>query len=439
MFPLVHTLLFRWRNSAALRNVAWLAAEKALRLVLVTGVGFWMARHLGPGRYGILVTATALVGLLQPLAELGLEALARRQFLAATATASRLATTVLLLRLASAACALAVLATVVGWGGIGGEERRLLVILAPLLFQPGFWLADSWLQTRLEARIAVLALVAATLAGALARVMLILGDAPLAGFAAVAVMEVSFGALLLAWAAHRRGFRYGHFDSALARRLLREAWPLLLSGFAVMAYLRTDVVMLRWINGDRAAGIYTAATRLTEVWYFVPGAVAASLLGTLLAARAAGRRIYEDRMQSFYDLNAGLAFGLGLPTALLSPWIVRLAFGEPYAEAAPVLCWLAGTLVFIFLGVARGQYLVNEGHTGFYLASTMAGLLSNVGINLVLIPRYGACGAAAATLVAQAVAAWLSTFCFAPVRANAWMQTRALLIPFRWYAYVRRI
>lgn len=438
MFPLVHTLLFRWRNSPALRNVAWLAAEKALRLVLVTGVGFWVARHLGPGRYGILVTATALVGLFQPLAELGLEALARRQFLAATATVPRLATTVLLLRLASAACALVVLATVVGWGGIGGEERRLLVILAPLLFQPGFWLADSWLQTRLEARIAVLALVAATVAGALARVMLILGDAPLAAFAAVAVMEVSFGALLLAWAAHRRGFRYGHFDSVLARRLLREAWPLLLSGFAVMAYLRTDVVMLRWINGDRAAGIYTAATRLTEVWYFVPGAVAASLLGTLLAARAAGRRIYEDRMQSFYDLNAGLAFGLGLPTALLSPWIVRLAFGEPYAEAAPVLCWLAGTLVFIFLGVARGQYLVNEGHTGFYLASTMAGLLSNVGINLVLIPRYGACGAAAATLVAQAVATWLSTFCFAPVRANAWMQTRALLIPFRWYAYVRR-
>jgi hypothetical protein len=40
--------------------------------------------------------------------------------------------------------------------------------------------------------------------------------------------------------------------------------------------------------------------------------------------------------------------------------------------------------------------------------------------------------------VAQAVAAWLSTFCFTPVRANAWMQTRALLIPFRWYIYVRR-
>ena len=438
MFPIVQALLVRWQNSPALRNGAWLAAEKALRLVLVTGVGFWVARHLGPGRYGILVTAIALVGLLQPLAELGLEALARREFLTAAAAAPRLATTVLLLRLASAACALAALAAVVGWGGLGGEERRLLVILAPLLFQPAFWLADSWLQTRLEARVAVLAQGAATLGGALVRVMLIWSNAPLAGFAAVAVMEILLGAILLARAAHRRGLRYGPFDGELARRLLREAWPLLLSGFAVMAYMRTDVVMLRWINGDRAAGIYTAATRLTEIWYFIPSAVAASLLGALLAARAAGRRAYEDRLQTFYDLNAGLAFGVALPTALLAPWIVRLAFGDPYAEAAPVLCWLAGTLVFIFLGVARGQYLVNEGHTGFYLASTMAGLFSNVGLNLVLIPRYGACGAAAATMVAQAVAAWLSTFCFTPVRANAWMQTRALLIPFRWYIYVRR-
>ena len=66
MFPIVQALLVRWQNSPALRNGAWLAAEKALRLVLVTGVGFWVARHLGPGRFGILVTAIALVGLLQP-------------------------------------------------------------------------------------------------------------------------------------------------------------------------------------------------------------------------------------------------------------------------------------------------------------------------------------------------------------------------------------
>ena len=106
MFPIVKNRLAKWQHSPALRNGAWLAAEKALRLVLVTGVGFWVARHLGPGRYGILVTATALVGLLQPLAELGLEALARREFLTAAGAAPRLATTVLLLRLASAALSL---------------------------------------------------------------------------------------------------------------------------------------------------------------------------------------------------------------------------------------------------------------------------------------------------------------------------------------------
>jgi hypothetical protein len=41
-------------------------------------------------------------------------------------------------------------------------------------------------------------------------------------------------------------------------------------------------------------------------------------------------------------------------------------------------------------------------------------------------------------VAAQAVAAWASSFCFAPVRQTAWMQTRALLIPVRWFRYVRR-
>jgi O-antigen/teichoic acid export membrane protein len=82
--------------------------------------------------------------------------------------------------------------------------------------------------------------------------------------------------------------------------------------------------------------------------------------------------------------------------------------------------------------------LINEGHTRFYLFSTASGLLLNVGLNLVLIPRDGPRGAALATLASQAVAAWLSSFCFAPVRPAAWMQARALLIPVRWFDYVRR-
>lgn len=83
------------------------------------------------------------------------------------------------------------------------------------------------------------------------------------------------------------------------------------------------------------------------------------------------------------------------------------------------------------LGVVRGQFCVNEGLTRFHLLATSAGAVCNVLLNLLLIPRYGAVGAAWGTLMAQGLAAWLSSFFYRPVRGCAVMQTRALFIPLR--------
>ena len=210
-----------------------------------------------------------------------------------------------------------------------------------------------------------------------------------------------------------------------------------MSGFAVTLYLRLDAIMLRSMVGVQEVGIYAAAVRFTEIWYFVPVALAASLLPALMRARERGPSAYARRLQAGYDLNAGLAYILAVPLTLLAPWVIQTAYGPAYAPAARVLSLHIWSSVFVFLGVARGQFLLNEGRTGFYLWATVAGLFVNATLNLALIPHHGAWGAALATLVGQAVAAWLTSFCFAPVRSSALMQTKALLIPFRWYRYVQ--
>ena len=124
--------------------------------------------------------------------------------------------------------------------------------------------------------------------------------------------------------------------------------------------------------------------------------------------------------------------------ALAAPWIVRLAYGADFAAAAPIVAVHIWSGVFVFLGVARGQWLVNEGLQRFYLAATVAGAIVNVLLNLALIPRWGGLGAAYATVVSYALAAWLASYFHREVRAVAAMQTRALLIPLRGWRYLRR-
>jgi Na+-driven multidrug efflux pump len=79
-----------------------------------------------------------------------------------------------------------------------------------------------------------------------------------------------------------------------------------------------------------------------------------------------------------------------------------------------VLSLHAATNVFIFLGVAQGQWILNEQRSRLALLRTAVGALANVLANLALIPRYGAVGAALAAVLAQALAAVLSNSVLAP-------------------------
>ena len=202
--------------------------------------------------------------------------------------------------------------------------------------------------------------------------------------------------------------------------------------------MKIDEVMLRQMAGAESVGVYAAAAKLSEVWYFLPTALASSVLPALLRAKQNDAATYARRQQQYYDLSAAVAYALSVPIALVAPGIVRLAYGAGFEAAGPILAVHIWSSVFVFLGVARGQWLVNEGLQKFYLVATGAGAVANIVLNLVFIPRWGGLGAAWATVISYGLAAWLASYCHPAVRATATLQTRALLIPFRGWRYLRR-
>jgi PST family polysaccharide transporter len=265
-------------------------------------------------------------------------------------------------------------------------------------------------------------------------------DAELIAFAWVAVGEGAFNCLLIWLAARAAGLPRREPGTMLAswRELLAESWPLLLAGLTVSLYMRIDMVMLRHLSGDHAAGIYAAAVRLSELWYFVPVALASSLLPGLLLRKAEAAAAYSVQLGRYYDLSAALGYAAALATCLLADPLVRLAYGAGFLGAIPVLRWHAWAVVFVFLGVARSQFLVNEGLSGFHLVATSAGAVLNIALNAWLIPAYGPLGAAWATLAAYGLAAWGASWLHPRVRANAALQSRALLVPLLGWRYLFR-
>ncbi len=164
----------------------------------------------------------------------------------------------------------------------------LVAVLSLGMFFQAFDVIDFWFQSQVISKYAVIARLPSLLVFTGVRIFLILGALSLTMFAWAQTLEILVAAIgLLVVYRHLGGrvadWRPGYIQ-ALA--LIRECWPLIFAGLSVMLYMKVDIVMLGKMSGDRSAGIYSAATRLSEGFYFIPMIIASSVAPMLLRARA---------------------------------------------------------------------------------------------------------------------------------------------------------
>ena len=235
------------------------------------------------------------------------------------------------------------------------------------------------------------------------KVLLILKGASLVAFAWATMVEGLVVALVMLIVLGVRGPRARQLCVTVARSksLLIESWPLLLASVAVVVYMRIDQIMLGQMIGEEAVGIYSAAVRISEIWYFVPMAIVASVFPAILEAKNRSEEQYSRRLQRLYDLMVWLSISIAVPMTFLSTPIVTLLFGDAYEAAGAVLAVHIWAAIFVFLGVASGKWFLAEGLQLMSLQRSVLGALINVALNILLIPKYGALGAAWGTVAAQ--------------------------------------
>ena len=189
--------------------------------------------------------------------------------------------------------------------------------------------------------------------------------------------------------------------------------------------------MLERLRGVEAAGTYAVAARLSEVWYLVPVALMGAVFPALWARRA-DEAAYARSLQASLDLLLALALAVAIVVQVFGAPIVHVLFGPRFAESVPVLQIHVWAGLFVFMRALLSRWLMAEDLLQFSLVTHLAGAVANVALNLVLIPRFGASGAAVATVISYACAGWLALFLSPRTRPMGRMMGRALLLPFRW-------
>jgi PST family polysaccharide transporter len=412
-------------------NIAWLLIDKAVRMGVGLVVGVWVARYLGPEQFGLFNYALAFAGLFGSVAVLGLNEIVVRDLVKTPDQAPVTLGTSFWLHVLGSMLATGLMVGAILWLRPDDALTHRMVLLLGLttLFQSTA-VIKYWFEAKVTARYTVWVENGAFLCFALVRVALILAHAPLIGFLWAVLFENALVAIGLVWIYRQKRGTLPRWQVSLnrARSLLWDAWPVMLSGLAVMLYMRIDQIMLGEMLGQRAVGIYSAALRVSEVWYTVPVILVASFFPTIIESKKTSTALYAERLGRLLDLMVVIALGIALGMSLLSPWIIGVLYGSRYAEASGVLVIHIWTCLFVFIGVVGRRWYVFENLQLLDLGRVVLGALANVGLNLVLIRPYGVVGAAMATLVSQAIAAYLADALSKRTRGLFWAKTQALCL-----------
>ncbi|MDX1918762.1 MAG: flippase [Candidatus Caenarcaniphilales bacterium] len=420
-------------------NALWLILDRLLQLGLGLVVSVFLARYLGPEDFGLYNFIIALVVLASLLANLGLNELGVKYLVKEPDQIGRSLGSISALKFAGGIL-IYLLSFLVLWSLRPSNwlALSLMVIMGSRLIFQTFDAIDLWYQAKLKSREVVLVRNGAYLIGNLLKLGGIYWHAPLIFFAWMEALQFLIMAIGYIWAYQSHSetsckLKHWSWDLGFAKEILKESFPMILSSLVIVIYMKIDQIMLGYLAGDREVGIYSAAAKLSEGWYFIPVAIVNSFFPTILETQREGL-LYWDKLQKLFDLMAAIGYLAGFSISLLAGWIINLLYGADYAGASMVLAVHIWTGLFASLGIARKPWIIAEGQMKFLFATNLCGAILNALLNLLLIPRFGALGTAFATALAQFVASYLSNLFFLTTRPLFWSQTKALVFHRFWGA-----
>ncbi len=379
--------------------MGWLFFDKVLRMGVGLLVGVWVARYLGPEQFGLFSFALAFVGLFGAIAGLGLQGIVVRDIVRDSTTKEETLGTAAVLQFIGGLIAYGLILGTIFWLRPDDTIAKVLVtILGSMMLFKASEVVVYWFESQVLSKYTIWVQNSSFLVFAAIKIGLILNNAPLIAFAWASIAEALMVALLLGLMLVLRGPQMHHLRITLgrAKSLLKDSWPLLLSGIAIGLAMRIDQIMIGQMMDDAAVGLYSVGVRLSEVFIFLGMSVASSVFPRLIQLK---EEKFENEFVKFIRIPFYILFILAIAVSLTSFFTVPIIFGKDYSEAHTILSVLIFSVPITYISVMSSNYLLINGFSNEILYRQFLGVVINVSMNFLLIPYFGIVGAAIATVI----------------------------------------
>lgn len=427
-------------KSKIISNVKWIMLEKILRMGINLLISVWIARYLGPSLFGELNFVQAYLSILIIIAGLGLDGIVVRNLVKFPKDNRRILATSFWLKLASGFILFLGTLFINIYNQTNMNSFLLSFVLSTSLIFQSISVVDFWLQSKTKSKVTSVISLFSFSISSLLKIFAILTEQKLWVFGLIFSLEsLILGIGFIFYIYKIKKINLPVFDSRIAKSLLKDSWPLMISNFAVIIYMKIDQIMIGQMLDLEKVGIYSTAVKLAEMWYFIPMAIITSTFPTLIEIKKQSDEKYHEKMQNLYDLMSLLGYAVVIPVMIVADYLITTLYGIKYREAANILVLYIWAGIFVNLGSARSSHLKITNDTKFHLVSSLLGCIINILLNYILIPKFGMLGATYSTLVSYWIQAHLSCYLYPKMYKTGNMITLSLLVPFRIFSLVKKL
>lgn len=412
------------------KNVGWAVAGKTVSLLGGLLVGIFVARYLGPEQYGLMNYVISYVCIFQVLATFGLDSIQIREESRRPEERDVIIGTAFTIKIVLAVVTLAAVAVSVMITETDSFTRWMIMLYSISIVLNSLNVIRNHFTSLVWNEYVVKTEISRTVIGALIKIGLLFAEAGLGWF--IAVYTFDFVLLASGYCTSYRlkidRIRLWRFDVKWAKYLVAQSFPLMLTGAAVMIYQRIDQVMIGKMVDSASVGQFSVASKFVEVLIFIPTIMAQTVAPILVQTREKNDEEYKRKSQMFMNITIWGSFLLAAAMSLISYYLIILTFGEKYLPAVAILQILSFKAVSVAMSNTAGQLLIIEGLQKYAILRDGFGCVICVIFNFLLIPRFGAAGAAVVAILSNLSAGYVADLFIPQYRHLFRMQTKALLL-----------
>ncbi len=417
-------------KNRSVKNAGWIIGEKIIQMVISLVVGILTARYLGPSNYGLISYATSFTAFFSAFCTLGINSLMVKELVDNDADEGKVIGSAIVLRVIASLLSAVTIVLVVSI--IDRDEPTTILVVAlcsiGLIFHV-FEVFKYWFQRHLQSKFTAIASFVAYLITAAYRIVLLATGCNVTGFALAASVDYICVAIALIIFYKKNKGPSLHFSWEYGKQLLSKSKHFILSGLMVAIYGQTDKLMLKQMMSEIDVGFYSTATTINGMWCFILAAIIDSLYPSIMEAhKASNEALFARKNRQLYAIVFYVSVVVAILFNIFADIAIYILYGKDYMPAAMPLRIVSWYTAFSYLGVARNAWVVCKNKQNHLIKIYAAAAIGNVVLNGVLIPIWGASGAALASLVAQILTGFVLPFFIKDFRPNAQLMIEAIFL-----------